>query len=73
MNQSSFNFGNAIGAWAGSHMVVTQWSYAGLPVLSACFALVGLGLVGLATHFQHRNASKAVPAAVVTHPASARP
>lgn len=32
----------------------------------------GLGLVGLATHFQHRNASKAVTAAVVTHPASAR-
>ncbi|WP_308721348.1 MFS transporter [Komagataeibacter xylinus] len=73
MNQSSFNFGNAIGAWAGSHMVVTRWSYAGLPVLSACFALIGLGLVGLAIHFQHRMAHKPVPAAVVTHPASARP
>ncbi|GAB6968812.1 MFS transporter [Komagataeibacter kakiaceti JCM 25156] len=55
MNQSSFNFGNAIGAWAGSYMVDTHWSYAGLPVLSSCFAFIGLGLVGLAEYYARQQ------------------
>ncbi|MDT8871388.1 hypothetical protein RAA17_10685 [Komagataeibacter rhaeticus] len=60
MNQSSFNFGNAVGAWAGSHIVETHWSYGGLPVLSACFAFTGLGLVGLAEYYVRRQTKNPV-------------
>ncbi|WP_239021397.1 MFS transporter [Novacetimonas cocois] len=58
MNQSSFNFGNAIGAWAGGVVVGTRWSYAGLPILAACFAAIGFGLVLLAQYFQSRDATR---------------
>ncbi|GBR33997.1 arabinose efflux permease [Komagataeibacter oboediens DSM 11826] len=66
MNQSSFNFGNAIGAWAGSHIVDTHWSYGGLPVLSSCFAFIGFALVGLAEYYVRRQTKK--PREVVPHP-----
>ncbi|WP_241503028.1 MFS transporter [Komagataeibacter melaceti] len=69
MNQSSFNFGNAIGAWAGSRMVVTHWSYGGLPVLSACFAFIGLGLVGVAGYYVRRQP---VPQPAAPLPAASR-
>lgn len=55
MNQSSFNFGNAIGAWAGGILVGMHGSYGGLPILSAGFAAIGFGLVMVAQYFQSRD------------------
>ncbi|BBC80757.1 MFS transporter [Acetobacter orientalis] len=54
MNQSSFNLGNAIGAWAGSLLVAGPESYAKLPVLSAAFAAIGCVLVFIAKYFEKR-------------------
>ncbi|GAN59825.1 MFS transporter [Acetobacter cibinongensis] len=55
MNQSSFNFGNAVGAWAGSLLVAGPESYGGLPYLSAAMAGLGCALVFLAKYFEKKT------------------
>ncbi len=42
VNQSAFNCGNALGAWAGGRALVDGTSYAHLPLLSAAIAALAL-------------------------------
>lgn len=52
VNQSSFNFGNAVGAWAGSLIISAGASYAEIPVVAAAFAIGGCLLVCLAMRLE---------------------
>ena len=54
MNQSSFNFGNAVGAWAGSLFATGYAGYDRLPYLSAGFAMTGFVFVFVAMHYARK-------------------
>jgi DHA1 family inner membrane transport protein len=44
LNQSAFNLGNSIGAWAGGAALTAGVAYRELPWLGACYAAIGLSL-----------------------------
>jgi MFS transporter, DHA1 family, inner membrane transport protein len=44
LNQSAFNFGNAVGAWAGGAGLSLGMGYGSLPWLAALFATAAMGL-----------------------------
>jgi DHA1 family inner membrane transport protein len=55
MNQSAFNFGNAIGASAGGFMVSAGAGYADLPWLGSAFSVIALGVVVFALWLERRG------------------
>jgi len=55
VNQSAFNFGNAIGASAGGFMVSAGAGYAQLPWLGSAFSVVALGVVVFALWLERRG------------------
>jgi DHA1 family inner membrane transport protein len=62
LNQSAFNFGNAIGAWAGGTALSLGVAYDRLPWLAAGFAASALGLALVSATLGARRAGLAVRA-----------
>jgi DHA1 family inner membrane transport protein len=54
LNQSAFNLGNSIGAWAGGTAIAAGLRYAELPWLGATVAALGLGLTLITTMHRQR-------------------
>ncbi|MDI4664242.1 MFS transporter [Xanthobacter autotrophicus] len=67
LNQGAFNFGNAIGAWAGGLALTAGLPYADLPFMGAAIAVAGLALAVLSYALdlkaQRDAATDAAPAA----------
>ena len=57
LNQSAFNLGNSIGAWAGGSVIAGGLGYAELPWLGASVAAAGLGLTVITTMQRRRVAA----------------
>jgi DHA1 family inner membrane transport protein len=57
MNQSAFNLGNSIGAWAGGAAITSGLNYVDLPWIGASIGGAGLALtLFFAIHRQHAPA-----------------
>ncbi|NDV00583.1 MFS transporter [Pseudoroseicyclus tamaricis] len=50
VNIAAFNFGNAIGAWAGGSLIAAGAPYGAIPFLAALFPLAALGVGSIALH-----------------------
>ena len=61
LNQGAFNFGNAIGAWAGGLALTRGVAYDHLPFMGAAIAAAALGLAVL-SHLLDATARQAEPA-----------
>ncbi|MFG1320956.1 MFS transporter [Xanthobacter autotrophicus] len=61
LNQGAFNFGNAIGAWAGGLALTAGLPYADLPFMGAGIAAVGLALA-LLSHALDLKTQRETPA-----------